>query len=137
MKKYKIVNYTVNAKVKAEFITYISAHIKFSLKVHCKYTITDCIAWMPFFFLHACLLDWGSDFRSWRGWLVIWRWRWLGSSTKLPGGLDFHLMKRRALGNEWTWCCPRFWVWKEHLHILMKDSLEKIPWRPVNHVNRM
>ena len=42
---------------------------------------------------------------------------------KLPGGLDFHLMKRRALGDEWTWCCSRFWVWKEHSHIFMKDSL--------------
>ena len=42
--KYKNVTYTVAEKVKAEFITYISAHVKFSLKTHSKYTIMDCIA---------------------------------------------------------------------------------------------
>ena len=42
--KYKNLTYTASAKVKTEFITYISAHIKFSWKVHCKYTITDHIA---------------------------------------------------------------------------------------------
>ena len=42
--KYKNLTYAVANKVKAEFIMYISAHIKFSLKVHSKNTIMDCIA---------------------------------------------------------------------------------------------
>ena len=99
-----------------------------------------------------------DSFKSWRGWLIIWRWKWLGSNTKLPGGLDFHWsrMKRRDLGDEWTWCCPYnsliwFWVLKGtfiHLHedslgqwppwrsIFVKDNLglKWPPWRLGNHV---
>ena len=111
------------SNVKAELIKWLSAYIKMSLKAHLKQPLQETSTVHSFIFFHECLLGGGSGFRSWRGWLVIWRWKWLGSSTKLPGGLDFHLMKRRALGNEWTWCCPRFSVWKEHSHIFMKDSL--------------
>ena len=39
--KYKNATYTIVDKVKTEFITYLSAHIKFSLKAHSKYAITD------------------------------------------------------------------------------------------------
>ena len=141
MKKYKNVTYIMKSNVKAELITWLSAYIKISLTVLLKqplwktFTVHSCI---PF---HECLSGGGLGFRSWRGWLVIWGWKWLGSSTKLPGGLDFHLMKRKAPGEEWTWCCPRFWVWKEHSHIFMKDSLgnntleanqscDKMQWSP-------
>ena len=124
------------SNVKAELIKWLSAYIKISLKVHLKQPLWKTFTVHSFISLHECPSGWGSGFGSWRGWLIIWRWKWLGSSTKLPGGLDFHLMKRRALGNEWTWCCQGFESGRSIQKSSWKIAWETTPWRPINHVTR-
>ena len=123
MKSIKMWSLSATARSWLSFSHFVSLRKNFTESA-LKTAVTEQIHCTIFYVIfYECPLGGGSGFRSWRGWLVIWRWKWLGSSTKLPGGLDFHLMKRRTLGNEWTWFCPRFWVWKEHSHIFMKDSL--------------
>ena len=116
--KYKNITYTMQLNVKAELIKWLSAYIKIWLKVHFKQPLWKTFTVHSFILFHECPLGGGSGFGSWRGWLIIWRWKWLGSSTKLPGGLDFHLMKRRALGEE-------LWETKEHLSnkVLLKSEV--------------
>ena len=87
-------------KVKAEHnCTSVSPH-----KISTKSAVRNSLLWNDIHFLiqfHFFVLNdvhqvEADSFRSWRGWLIIWRWKWLGSSTKLPGGLDLHWSRMKG-----------------------------------------